>query len=123
MDITHKFSALNGFIDTPSGRMEITAAVDEGITENVISEVVAAQYGLEIEPLSNDEQDIWAQIGNVWSGKCFGRVKIIWLPERTSSNYFSVHCLVFADDVNGPIFGRSFIKKRDEYERTWIAES
>jgi hypothetical protein len=122
-DTTHKFSALKGFIETPSRRMKIIAALDEGITENVISETVAEQYGLEIEPLNNDEQDIRAQIENEWSGKCLGRVKIIWLQGRTSSNYFSVQCLVFADDVKGPIFGTSFIEKRDMYERIWIAES
>ena len=103
--------------------MEIKAAVHEDITENITSEVVAEQYGLEIDPLNIDEEDIWVEFGNDWTGIYLGRVTMKWYPEVSSSRGFPVRCLVFEECIQGLFLGTNFLENRDAYTRLWLAES
>lgn len=122
LDKTHTFSTLKGYIKTSLGPKEITAAVDKDINLSIISETVAKRYDLEIDPLREDDKYPPVEVGDDWRGECLGNVEMQWIPEETSSNWFSIPCLVYPDYVQGPILGTDFLKKKKYYERAWRAE-
>ena len=122
LDKTHTFLTLKGYIKTSSGPKEITAAVDKDINLSIISETVAKQYDLEIDPLREDDKYPPVEVGDDWRGECLGNVAMQWIPEEISSNWFSIPLLVYPDYVEGPILGKDFLKKKKKYERAWRAE-
>jgi hypothetical protein len=121
---SHDFTAEQGYIETPTGLLAVTAKVDEVLNDNLISQSFAISNSITINPLDPDEEALWVQVGNR-KEKCLGKVTLQWTMGTRVWKLFPVHCWVCThkNGVGDLVFGGGFVKKRDHYFRGREAES
>lgn len=110
-------SRASGYINTPSGLVEITVKVTEMFPENAISVTYAKLLGLNIQPHSGSV-DGTRMLANFYSNNeevvSTGDVILEWRG-ASATPPFNVKCKVFPGQLVDLVFGHTFLERRSFY--------